>query len=378
MVEEHAVNQSHLSRRTLLKGSAAMSAAAILAANPGARLVRAQGSAAYDLIDFGPFEVSVSGGAATGPAGTLWGINDAGTVCGQIGVSETRFSPATWSTKGKLKRLKSGKLGGVARDINDDGVVVGLEYEPDGERSTTRPVVWRDGEPVELPNLDGDTAGARGVATCINNDGVIGGSVQHGDDSQAVLWIDDVAQPLSDGPEGRVTGVHRVNDSGTVLASWAAPVTPQGFGRAYGLWRGDDATVLNVPEEAAELLTAAVSLNGNDEVLFNAYTVSSFDQTFFFITDGETTSVVDNREDGFGSITADFNDAGVVVGNIYADETARAARWEDGKVADLNDLIAADSGLTLTYANAINNAGMIAGLANDEDGVMHGYLLIPS
>jgi hypothetical protein len=377
-MEEMQMHPFNLSRRLFLKGTGALSAAAILAAYPGARLIRAQGNAEYDLIDFGPFEVVVSGGAAPGPAGMLWGLNDTGTVCGQIGVSETRFSPATWSSKGKLKRLKSGKLGGAARDINDGGVVVGHEYEPDGERSNTRPVVWRDGEPVELPNLDGDTAGARGVATCISNDGVIGGSVETGDGSQAVLWIDDVAQPLSDGPDGPAGNVNRVNEAGTVLASWAAPVTPQGLGRAYGLWRGDDATVLNVPEEAAELLTLAVSLNGNDEVLFNVYPPGSFDQVFFFITDGESTSVIDNREDGFGSIAADFNDAGVVVGNTYTDEASRAARWENGEFIDLNDLIAAETGLTLTSARAINNAGMITGLATDGEGVQHGYLLIPS
>jgi hypothetical protein len=352
-----------------------MSAAAILAAYPGARLIRAQGSAEYDLIDFGPFEVEVTSGRALGP-GTVTQLNESGMVCGRIGVAEDRSSPATWSTSGKLKRLKSGKLGGTTLDLNDDGVVVGFEFESDG--FPERPVVWRDGEPIELPNLTGDTAGARGRATCITNDGVIGGSVETGDGSQAVLWIDDVAQPLSHGPDGPAESVNRVNEAGTVLASWAAPVTPQGLGRAYGLWRGDDATVLNVPEEAAELLTLAVSLNGNDEVLFNVYPPGSFDQVFFFITDGETTSVIDNREDGFGSIAADFNDAGVVVGNTYTDEASRAARWEDGEFIDLNDLIAAETGLTLTSARAINNAGMVTGLATDGEGVQHGYLLIPS
>jgi hypothetical protein len=241
-------------------------------------------------------------------------------------------------------------------------------------------VVWRDGEPIELPNLTGDTAGARGRATCITNDGVIGGSVETGDGSQAVLWIDDVAQPLSHGPDGPAESVNRVNEAGTVLASWRAPGDEDLFERTFALWRGDDVTVLGRPEEATEdFLVLARSLNGRDQVLFLAVRdLNEPEGSFFFIADGESFTVVDGRDDGFGSFVADMNDDGVVSGYTYAEEKRRAARWENGEVVDLNDVIAADTGLTLTHANAINNAGMIAGLAEDADGIQHGYLLIPS
>ena len=73
------MKQSNLSRRSLLKGAGGMRAAAIMAAVPGARLVRAQNDAAYDLIDFGPFEVEVTSGSLVG-RGYVSGINEDGTV----------------------------------------------------------------------------------------------------------------------------------------------------------------------------------------------------------------------------------------------------------------------------------------------------------
>jgi len=368
------MNQSNLSRRSVLKGAGAMSAAAILSAYPGARLIRAQGNAEYDLIDFGPFEVRVTSGQQLGP-GAVLGINDAGMVCGMIGVAEDRGSPATWSTSGKLKRLKSGKLGGRALDINDDGVVVGQEFESIDKPGDHRPVVWRDGEPEELPNLDGDTSGARGSASCINNDGVIAGYVQDGDFSQAVRWIDGVAEALPDAPAGSALQVRGLNENGTILAS--IRTGESGLVRTFGLWRDDEVTLIEFPEEVTEeYIVLPQALNGRDETLFISY--NGFDDSFSFITDGETTTVLDGRDDGFTSIAADLNDASTVVGQTYKDEASRAARWNEGELVDLNNLISAGAGLTLTSASAINNAGLIAGMATDEDDTPHGYLLIPA
>jgi uncharacterized membrane protein len=375
-MEEMQMHPFNLSRRSFLKGTAAMSAAALIAAYPGARLIRAQGSAEYDLIDFGPFEVEVTSGPAAG-RGVVNAINEAGMACGAIGVEEARFSPATWSKSGKLKRLKSGKLGGFALDINDDGVVVGHEFESDGELEDRRPVMWQDGEPVELPDLNGDTDGARGSASAINNDGVIAGEVRDGNFSKAVRWIDGVAEALPDAPIGPASTVRGLNDNGTILASVSVEGN-SGLVQTFGLWRGDEVTIIEFPEDVTEGYSVfPQALGGQDQVVFIAYN-GDFSESFSFTTDGESVTIFDSREDGFGSLGSDLNDAGTVVGATYADESQRAAIWVDGEVADLNDLVAPGSGLTLTWAGSINNVGMIAGSADDEDGIPHGCLLIPA
>ena len=50
----------------------------------------------------------------------------------------------------------------------------------------------------------------------------------------------------------------------------------------------------------------------------------------------------------------------------------------DGVTYNLNSLIPSDSGLHLAYANAINNAGHIVGVAFDARGRYHAFLLTPA
>ena len=151
------------SRRRLMVGAAT---ASLLALYPGARVVRAQDGAAYDLIDLGPFDVSVpvdSGFSITGVS-RIGAISESGDVCGRFAVSDERFSPAIWPSTGELRRLKSATLGGEARAINASGDVAGRQqYEAEGGY-ITRATVWRDGEPTNLPGLlFGDEGAARDI-----------------------------------------------------------------------------------------------------------------------------------------------------------------------------------------------------------------------
>jgi hypothetical protein len=50
--------------------------------------------------------------------------------------------------------------------------------------------------------------------------------------------------------------------------------------------------------------------------------------------------------------------------------------YSDGVMRDLNDLIPAGSGFTLTHAQGLNDAGQVAGYGT-VDGVTHGFLLTP-
>ena len=51
--------------------------------------------------------------------------------------------------------------------------------------------------------------------------------------------------------------------------------------------------------------------------------------------------------------------------------------YADGVVTNLNSLIPSGSGLHLLYANGINNAGQIVGVAYDSRGSYHAFLLTP-
>ena len=75
-----------------------------------------------------------------------------------------------------------------------------------------------------------------------------------------------------------------------------------------------------------------------------------------------------------GGYAVDINNAGQVIGYGYVNG---AFIWSDGVRANLNDLVPAGSGLSLAYANAINDAGQIVVTAYDAQGVQHAVLLNP-
>lgn len=79
-------------------------------------------------------------------------------------------------------------------------------------------------------------------------------------------------------------------------------------------------------------------------------------------------------------IAMSANDQGAVVGNSWRDGdygTMRAFLYQDGTMADLNDLIPANSGWVLRFGTAINNEGQI--VAHGECfGETRSCLLVPA
>lgn len=361
--------------RSLLEGPGAVAAFGLLNHAPAARLIRAGGDAAYDLLDLGPFKIEVTGGFPTG-FGKVTGLNGAGTMCGQMGEAPDRFVPVIWSRGGQITRLPAGRRGGLARDINGAGTIVGSEAEADA----LRPVAWRNGELVRLPDLAGDPESVRGDAIAINSAGVIAGDLAVEFTTRAVRWVNDRAEALVDPPGGRALRAFGINDRGTILASvrlhgQTGPV------RTFGLWRGEAVTLLDLPEVVTDDLTVMpMGFNNRDQVALAVYEsgpdCSSLSS--MIVTDGVRSTVIDRRHEGLCSFPIDINDAGVVVGQTERDGRDVAALWRDGVMIDLQRLIPAEAGLWFDRPEVINNAGMIAGQATDERGTVHGVLLIPA
>lgn len=78
-----------------------------------------------------------------------------------------------------------------------------------------------------------------------------------------------------------------------------------------------------------------------------------------------------------GSSHADaMNDAGSIVGSARTDPGSRALLWQNGTLADLNDLARLPPGVTLTQATAINNQGQIC-VVGRSGNTNCAYLLTP-
>lgn len=377
--------QSSATRRDLLRAAGALPLAASLAAFPRACLIRAQGSAAYDVIDLGPFDIEVTAGNLVG-IGSVAKMNEDGVVCGRIGVAPDRFSPATWSPTGKLRRLESGRAGGSALAIDAGGSVVGIE-SIDG--TFFRPMLWLDGERILLPDLGGSADGARGHAYDLDDDGVITGYVRDGDADRSVRWVDGVAVPLPDPPTGYSASYHgtgvrptsKINARGNVLTTVARDGAGSAERPTFALWRDDEATILTMPDEVAEgMLIIVTAFNDDDTALFTAGALDGDAAGFFYFTIAEDgTTIIDRRDTGQTSVGLARNNRGDVVGQIDGDErSALAAIWRGGDATDLNTLMPDDAGFRFYRPQTINDVGMIAGQAFDDVGVTHGILLVPS
>jgi probable HAF family extracellular repeat protein len=72
-----------------------------------------------------------------------------------------------------------------------------------------------------------------------------------------------------------------------------------------------------------------------------------------------------------------INDNGQVVGCSSTTNGDDAFIYSGGKMTDLNNLIPANPGWTLTQANAINDSGQIVGFGFNPSGQTHAFLLTP-
>ena len=166
---------------------------------------------------------------------------------------DKKSSAATWSTSGKLTRLKSGTYGGSVSTANSDGVAVGWKCVSKlGACSSVNPrpdnyvpVMWRDGEPIALTPPHGlDAEGGmfiKGGAYGINDAGIAVGNVFFGD-KEDDRWPDRsyaVQQDTKGSPStlegandslssraGSLTSAERLPEPSTHPSTWVTEAPP--------------------------------------------------------------------------------------------------------------------------------------------------------
>ncbi|MFM9959195.1 MAG: dockerin type I domain-containing protein [Phycisphaerales bacterium] len=247
----------------------------------------------------------------------------------------------------------------VALGINDQNTVVG--YTGNASQDLA-PVKWPAGATaaIELP-----TFGIRfGRALDINDAGDIVGSLdltlQFGDnDNQAVLW------PASGGvvaliinQPGEFSDARAINNRGDIVG--------ENQRQAYFRPAGANSAAQNIGTLGASF-SYAVDVNDFGEVVGNSREqFGAVDLPFRWRdTTGVMVSLGTLR--GVGAFAQAINNRGQIVGHdAISSSSASTDRAfiinPGGTMTDLNTLIPATSGWTLTRATAINNAGVIVGV----------------
>lgn len=363
----------HPSRRTLLRGAAALSAGALLARLPGARLVQAQ-AAAYQVLLLPGFDKTMKTPTGVRPSQlTSIGNAEEGPVFlvgGGVVVSDQKMQPRIWLMPfGEVKDLGAGKYGGMVHAVGSQNRQVGVLYRdpPADPNVRHRPVLWTGDQREDLPRpadvpKEGWDARPRGI----NDEGVVVGYTILSDKIAPVRWSGGGAELLPAPDDAQLTFAQVINASGTV-----GGVTLQGERLSVAVWEGDELALFDTPEGTQSALCYAIAEDGRLLV-----TVEFEESSAAYVYEGGKPTRIEglNRASG-------MNADGVVVGQITREHSAGfehlAAIWADGEARLLNDMIPDDSGLKLTDAVGINGDGAIAVLGKDADDATVGALLVP-
>ena len=275
--------------------------------------------------------------------------------------------------------LTSGPAGGVARDINADGIAVGAIYtrqpvETCESATDALPARWVNGSLEVLP-LPGGTI--EGWSEAINDAGVIVGWVATEETEFLVRWW----------PTGRIDVLPAlVTEPGVVISSVGNDVDPAGRVVGTMTWETDEAvrTQAFLWDQGSPLMLGALSggnayavaIDGAGHVVGNADLRLEQTERAFLWADGTTVDLW-WLPDTIASTAYAMNGTGTVVGASYTgDGFERATIWIDGAPYNLNDGIDPLIGWQLYAATGIDDDGVIVGIG-EFDGGLHAFMLLP-
>jgi probable HAF family extracellular repeat protein len=255
--------------------------------------------------------------------------------------------------------------------INASGQVVGEWTAPGPPRA----FLYSGGKMTDLGTLGGLTASA----AAINDAGqIVGTSAPPSSPALAFLFsggkmtsLGALGVPQYSSSSGiPISGATAINASGQVVGSSS---TQQGGPHAF-LYSGGKMTDLGTLGG----YSYATGINASGQVVGLSDLPGG--RIHAFLSDGKKMTDLGTLPGQYFSTANGINDAGQVVGSssgLGPGFHDHAVLFVNGKVTDLNSLIAADSHWILESATAINNSGQIVGNGTAPDGERHAFLLTP-
>ena len=284
---------------------------------------------------------------------------------------------ATQSVRGFVSYDVSLLGWGTPCGMNERGDVVG------GGRAGiwgSTPVLWRAGHRTPLALVPG----TRGSAQDINESGAI---IASGLSLYSALWVDGTVTDLGSWGAKAVNNLMQVVLDGGIWENGStrsiggisgSDINDRGqvAGNLYGtgavIWDAGTVTAVGPP---SVLRSRAYGINESGQIVGQADMPDRYGRGFFW--DGIESVILAALGAGHASAQA-INDLVQIVGwSDTPDGDRHAVLWEDGAIADLNDLLTEPFPYTLVEAVDINNRGQIACRAVGASGGSWAVLLTP-
>jgi probable HAF family extracellular repeat protein len=299
--------------------------------------------------------------------GDAYAINGRGDVVAQEYPSYNSF---VWSPGGSILALAPLFAGWptLGLGINSQGLAVGAAFNGLSDSA----VLWTNGQPLDLGTLPGGTScAALGISASVE----VAGFCQMPTGEEAFLWTKTTGMQglgyLQGGPFSTATAINRFGQiAGYSGASgsgyqfyafiWSKATGMKNLGKLPGYDASAAFAINDLGQVAGYSYCKPFRCPGGHAVLWSKTKGSMLD---LGVLPGETSS-----------LALGMNNVGQIVGSSG---NYRAFVWSPSTgMLDLNNLIPANSGWVLEFANAINDGSQIVGFGT-LNGQIEAFLLTP-
>jgi probable HAF family extracellular repeat protein len=335
-----------------------------------------------------PYVVTDMGTLGTGTASYAYGVNNSGQVVGYSTITTGVYHAFVYSG-GTLTDISASWSTPNARAyaINDSGTVVGYIAT-----SPLHGFIYNAGTMTDVSTLPGEVNGATSRAFAVTSTGIIAG----GGGANGQGWVYDgttsyaVGKLSSSANNGTIFGVN--NSQWAVGASMQGGIDPTTY-PIYSYYNGTSWVASMVMASGGQ----ATFINSSKTIVGSTYPGAVYGGTgtnawvATYSGGGYTATYLPTLGGTYGHAAFAISDTGVAVGTsqdvsavnrafvakysgTYSGGTYSGGTWT---TTDLNTLIAAGTGWTLTRATAIStNGAYICGYGTIA-GQTHGFLLAP-
>lgn len=312
----------------------------------------------YIITDLGTLGGSYSSAQAINNNGQIAGESNVVNPGGQT--NAFLYSNGTMTNLGTLVNYPHSR----SRDINNYGQVVGVVWNME-DLGTARAFVYKEGKMAKIGEF---FPPSDSFANAINDNGDVVGQTRN----IAFLYSNGIVTDIGY-PNGYPSAyANDINSSGQIVGG---AYKYQGSQNYYVVFTYNNGTITNLGAPFGTQYNAANSINDNGQIVgwFQNFQGNRLGFTYTNGSFQELSALPGAKNTRANQI----NNSGQIVGYSGVMGNYHATVYNNEVVADLNDLVAINSGWVLQYANAINDKGQIVGRGINPTGQAHAFLLTP-